>query len=51
MDGVQGGFFLRKKPLGLALPVYRNSETVRRLQGAWLMGRAEAMLTDLTDAR
>ena len=27
IDGVQGGFFLRKKPLKLALPVYSNSET------------------------
>jgi len=27
IDGVQGGFFLRKKPLTLVLPVYSNSET------------------------
>jgi hypothetical protein len=26
MKGVQGGFFLRKKPLGLVLSVYSNSE-------------------------
>jgi len=27
MRVVQGGFFLRKKPLKLVLPVYSNSET------------------------
>jgi hypothetical protein len=27
MRGVQGGFFLEKKPLELVLPVYSNSET------------------------
>jgi hypothetical protein len=26
-SGVQGGFFWRKKPLKLVLPVYSNSET------------------------
>ena len=44
IDGVQGGFFLRKKPLKLALPVYSNSETAIKpaAEKAELDVRAEA---------
>jgi hypothetical protein len=37
--GVQGGFFLRKKPLELVLSVYSNSETAITLSGLANLGQ------------
>jgi hypothetical protein len=43
-EGLRGGFFLRKKPLSILLPVYTNSENAITAQNAVRVGHPIPLL-------